>query len=239
LAWTAGGGLASFERNMPQTASISATVALLFASVPVAPVIAQRQPDLAADACVTTREDGAGGYLLANACDYPIEIAFCSEPESDASQCIGRQDWNRERIDPRGQGKSRVQPDSALNLFACRTPGAIEILSSGMARCNAAPPAPIMPLLLSASLKNPAAIISDKDYPASNHNMEGTTRFDLIVGPDGKPVSCNTTQSSGHDTLDKTACNAFLKRARFSPAKDGSGNAVTGRYKGSVTWKAP
>jgi TonB family protein len=239
LAWTAGGGLASFGRNMLRFAPTFAAALLFFATLQATHVRAQSQPNLTADACVTTREDGSGGYLLANTCDYPIEIAFCSEPKAESSQCIGRQDWSRERIDPRSSGQSRVQPDSALNLFACRTPGAIEILTSGMARCNPAPPAPVIPLLLSASLKNPGAIISDRDYPPSQHDKEGTTRFDLIVGPDGRPVSCNTTQSSGHEALDKTACNAFLKRARFSPAKDGSGNPVSGRYKGSVTWKAP
>ena len=108
-----------------------------------------------------------------------------------------------------------------------------------MARCTAAPAEPVIPLLLSAALKNPGAIISDKDYPSSQHDKEGTTRFDLMVGADGRPLSCTTTVSSGHKALDDTACNAFLKRARFSPAKDASGNPVTGRYKGSVTWKAP
>jgi TonB family protein len=199
----------------------------------------QNEPSLAADSCVTTREDGAGGYLLANACDYPIEIAYCSEPKADSSLCIGRQDWNREQIAPRAQGQSRVQPDSALNLFACRTPGAVEILPSGMARCIAAAPAPVVPVMSAASLKNPAAVVTDADYPASNHHMEGTSRFELMVGPDGRPISCQPTTSSGYVQLDKAACNAFMRRARFSPAKDAAGSPTTGKYRGSVTWKAP
>lgn len=212
-------------------------VGTVAASIPA--LAMQATPSLAADACVTYRDDGNGGYRLANACDYPIEVAFCSQPQSEPSQCLRTQSWTRERLTARGEGSSQIFPDSALDLFACRTPGAIEILSSGMARCSPAPPEPVIPLLLSASLKNPGAIISDRDYPPSQHDKEGTTRFDLIVGPDGKPVSCTTTTSSGHKTLDDTACNAFLKRARFSPAKDASGNPTTGRYKGSVTWKAP
>jgi periplasmic protein TonB len=96
-----------------------------------------------------------------------------------------------------------------------------------------------MPQLLTASLKNPGSIITAKDYPPSQYDKEGNTRFDLIVGPDGMPMSCKTTLSSGHDILDKTACSAFLKRARFTPAKDANGAPVTGLYKGSVTWKAP
>lgn len=197
------------------------------------------EPSLTADSCVTYREDGNGGYRLANACDYAIEVAFCSQPQTEPGQCLRTQSWTRERLISKGEGQAQIFPDSALDLFACRTPGVIEILSSGMARCSAIPPEPVIPLLLTASLKNPAAIISDRDYPPSQHDKEGTTRFELMVGPDGKPTSCTTITSSGHASLDKTACDAFLKRARFSPAKDGNGNPVTGRYRGSVTWKAP
>lgn len=205
-----------------------------------APAIAlQSGPSLTADSCVSYRDDGNGAYRLVNACDYAIDIAFCSQPTNSPGLCLTSQSWTREKLSAKGEGQAKIFPDHALDLFACRQPGTVEVLPSGMARCNSAPPETVIPTLLSASLKNPREIITDKDYPASNHNKEGTTRFDLMVGPDGKPLSCTTTLSSGHDVLDKTACNAFLKRARFSPAKDASGNATTGRYKGSVTWKAP
>jgi TonB family protein len=215
------------------TGSLSVTTA------PMAANAMQSNPSLAADSCVTYREDGSGGYRLANSCDYPIEIAFCSEPKSEPGLCLRTQGWMRERLNAGAQGLAPLPPEQALDLFACRQPGMIEILPSGMARCTAAPPEPVIPILLTASLKNPGAIITDKDYPASQHSKEGTTRFDLMVGRDGRPVSCTTTVSSGHVELDKAACNAFVRRARFSPAKDGSGNPVTGRYRGSVTWKAP
>jgi TonB family protein len=200
---------------------------------------AQPSSELAADSCVSYSSNGSGGYQLVNLCDYALDIAFCAEPKDQTGFCLTNQSWTREKLSAKAQGLTQLKPGSALDLFACRQPATVEILPSGMARCTAgAGPAP-MPLLPTAALKNPGTIITNKDYPASQHNKEGTTRFDLIVGPDGKPVSCTTTVSSGFELLDKTACNAFLKRARFSPAKDGNGNAVTGRYKGSVTWKAP
>jgi TonB family protein len=226
-----------------QIYSLGLGTTLAITGLPCTPVLAQTPAQsssgLAADACVTYREDGAGGYRLANNCDYQIEILFCSQPKSDPGLCLRTQGWNRERLGARAEGQAQILPDQALDLFACRTPGTVEIQISGMARCSAPPPEPVMPLLVTAALKNPGAIISDRDYPPSQHDKEGTTRFDLIVGPDGKPVSCTTTTSSGHKELDETACNAFVRRARFSPAKDASGNAVTGRYRGSVTWKAP
>jgi TonB family protein len=208
-------------------------------ALPAPAIAVQAGPSLAADGCVFYREDGNGGYRLTNTCDYAIDIAFCSQPKADPGLCLRTQSWSRERLNAKAEGKSQIFPEHALDLFACRIPSTVEVLPSGMARCNPGPSEPVIPTLLSASLKNPGAVITASDYPQSNHDKEGTTRFDLMVGPDGKPISCTTTLSSGHAVLDQTACNAFMKRARFSPAKDASGNPTMGRYKGSVTWKAP
>jgi TonB family protein len=228
---------------MKMRSSVGLWVALALAMYSVAipgPTSAvQAQQDLSADRCVSYGEDGKGGYHLTNTCDYSINVAFCTQPNTDPSLCLRTQSWSREQLNAKAAGKSQIFPDHALDLFACRSPGAVEILSSGMARCTSAPAEPVIPIMSTAALKNPAAIITDRDYPPSEHDKEGTTRFELMVGPDGKPTSCNTTVSSGFEILDQTACNAFLKRARFSPAKDASGNPTAGRYKGSVTWKAP
>jgi TonB family protein len=216
-------------------------LALLCAlALPVStPAIAvQAVPTFAAESCIAYAGNGESGYRLANNCDYAVEIAWCTEPKSDPGLCLRTQGWTREKLAAQAQGATPLPPDNALDLFACRTPAAVEILPSGMARC-AAPTLPVVPLLSTAALKNPGAIISDRDYPPSQHDKEGTTRFDLMVDAAGKPLSCTTTLSSGHKTLDDTACNAFLKRARFSPAKDANGEPTAGRYKGSVTWKAP
>lgn len=208
-------------------------------SVPHPAKAMQTEPTLAAESCIAYREDGQGGYRLSNACDYVVDVAFCSQPSNDPGLCLRTQSYTRETLKAKSEGFQKVWPEQALDLFACRTPGKVEILPSGMARCSLPPAQPVMPWLVSASLKNPGSVILNTDYPARNQDKEGTTRFELIVGPDGKPVSCTTTVSSGHPVLDQTACNAFVKRARFSPAKDATGNPITGRYKGSVTWKAP
>jgi TonB family protein len=219
---------------------VAATGAAMSHALLPAPLAAmQSAPSLAAESCVAYSGNGESGYRLTNNCDYALDIAWCAEPKNEPGLCLRNQSWTRETLAAKAQGATLLSPDKALDLFACRMPGSVEILPSGMARCTAAPPEPVIPTLVSASLKNPGAIITDRDYPPSQHNKEGTTRFDLMVGPDGKPVSCTTTLSSGHEVLDQTACNAFMKRARFSPAKDENGNPTTGRYKGSVTWKAP
>ena len=59
----------------------------------------------------------------------------------------------------------------------------------------------------------------------------------MAVAADGRPQSCVVTRSSGKEALDKATCDAFMKRARFTPAKDANGVAIAGRYRGNVTWK--
>lgn len=222
--------------------------ALLSAAIvtPQRAMAVQEMPSLAAESCITLGDDGQAGYRFVNACDYAVEVAYCEQSKNDPGLCLRTPNWTRETVNAKSNGAGKMMPEQELNLFACRIPGTVEILASGMARC-ATPPGSIsttgsmadLPLMPQASLKNPGSIITSIDYPPQLHDKEGTARFDLVVSPDGKPVSCAITSSSGHDILDQRTCNAFVKRARFSPAKDGSGNPTTGRYKGSVTWKAP
>ena len=216
---------------------VAVSLSVIAAPQPVKAV--QSEPSLSAESCIAYREDSQGGYRLSNACDFIVDVAFCTQPKNDPSLCLRTQNYARETLKANGVGIQKVWPEQALDLFACRTPGKVEILPSGMARCSSPPAQPAIPWLVAAALKNPGSVVLDSDYPARNHNKQGTTRFELIVGADGKPISCTTTVSSGHEVLDQSACNAFVKRARFSPAKDEAGDPITGRYKGSITWKAP
>lgn len=221
--------------------NITATLVMAMAglSAPQPAIAVQSEPTLAAESCIAYREDGEGGYRLSNACDFAVDVAFCSQPSNDPGLCLRTQSFTRETLKAKSEGVQKVWPEQALDLFACRIPGKVEILPSGMARCSQSPTQPAMPWLASASLKNPGSVILASDYPATPNPKEGTTRFELIVGADGKPAECTTTKSAGNRALDDAACKAFLRRARFSPAKDEAGNPTSGRYKGSVTWKAP
>ncbi len=194
---------------------------------------------LPAEQCITYRDNNAGGYQLVNQCDYPINVAWCSEPV--AERCAQDQNWKQLPLASRAELPGQFVPAQSISLFACRAPAAVKLLSGNMAECQPETRSGKSPLpwLPAASLKNPGAIITANDYPLKLENISGTTRFDMTVGADGKPLSCSVTASSGHATLDNAACKAFLKRARFSPVKDASGKPVTGRYKGAVTWKVP
>lgn len=216
------------------------------ASLPFAAIIAALQPqpansmqagtpaaDYAAEQCVSYNRATADSFNLVNNCDAPIEVALCAEAENGA--CTQPQNFVRHIVTARGQLPDSFRSLQVLNVFACKSPAVVQLGQGGLAGCD---PTGLtnLPLLLASSLKNAASIITASDYPAGVA-ADGNTRFEMRVGADGKPQSCFVTVSSGKDALDKATCNAFMKRARFTPAKDSSGRATDGRYRGNVTWK--
>lgn len=88
---------------------------------------------------------------------------------------------------------------------------------------------------------NPGSWVSTYDYPASalRAEMEGTTRFRLIVGTDGASLQCEVTESSGSPDLDRATCEKLLERARFTPARDGDGKPVVTDWHSAVRWQIP
>lgn len=90
-------------------------------------------------------------------------------------------------------------------------------------------------------LGEPGNWVTPDDYPrtALIDNKQGVVRFSLEVDPTGKPIQCKVEQSSGDDELDITACNLITLRARFAPARNEKGRAITGRYFNSVNWVLP
>ena len=95
-----------------------------------------------------------------------------------------------------------------------------------------APPAPPPPRKTQSAQSAKGdlrTLFSTDDYPASAAaaGAEGTVRASLSIGPDGRVVSCSITQSSGNSSLDSTTCNILRRRAKFTPARDSNGNAVS------------
>jgi protein TonB len=86
---------------------------------------------------------------------------------------------------------------------------------------------------------NPGGWVTNDDYPPSAKRNEesGTTGFRLEIGPDGRVSGCSVTSSSGSSTLDNAACSLLTRRARFKPAQDDTGAAMSGSYSGRFTWK--
>ncbi len=105
------------------------------------------------------------------------------------------------------------------------------------------PPPPTPPAKAQRAVPrgNPGSWATNDDYPSSAIRAEesGTTGFRVEIGPDGKVTSCAVTGSSGSATLDDATCRLISRRARFTPAKDTSGAAVSDSYSNKVRWVLP
>lgn len=88
---------------------------------------------------------------------------------------------------------------------------------------------------------NLGSYFSQDDYPASalREAAQGTSRVSLTIGTNGRVVGCSIAASSGNASLDSATCRILQSRARYTPARDQSGNPATGVDRGSVTWVFP
>jgi protein TonB len=88
---------------------------------------------------------------------------------------------------------------------------------------------------------NLASYVSDEDYPstAARNEEQGTTRFRLAVGPDGKVKECAVTSSSGSTALDATTCKLMKQRAKFTPAKNNRGELTSDTVMSAIRWVLP
>ncbi|HYD14097.1 MAG TPA: TonB family protein [Allosphingosinicella sp.] len=105
------------------------------------------------------------------------------------------------------------------------------------------PPAPPVPAATppQRARANLASYFSEDDYPAAalRAHDEGTTGFQLTIGPNGRVTDCQVTASSGSSALDSATCRIMRSRARYTPARGYDGNPTIGRDAGRVTWRLP
>lgn len=104
-----------------------------------------------------------------------------------------------------------------------------------------APPPPPRVIPPQRARANLNSYFSTDDYPAAalRTNDEGSTGFRLTIGPSGRVSDCAITSSSGSAALDQATCRILRSRARYTPARDTSGNPTSGTDSGRVTWRLP
>lgn len=105
-------------------------------------------------------------------------------------------------------------------------------------------PAPTPPLFTPRGpvpANGPAGWVTTEDYPriAISREYEGTVRYRVEVGANGRVEVCSVIATSGFDVLDQAACSRIERRARFRPGIDRNGVEVVGTYSGSVSWQLP
>jgi protein TonB len=71
-------------------------------------------------------------------------------------------------------------------------------------------------------------VFSADDYPADaqRNGEQGTVQATLAIDARGQVSGCTIVRSSGHASLDNATCDILQRRARFSPARDLSGDAI-------------
>ena len=74
------------------------------------------------------------------------------------------------------------------------------------------------------------------DYPAEAKGAQGITDFRLQISATGLVQKCEIERSSGSAALDQATCRVITKRARFRPATNAAGRAVSGTYTGMIHW---
>lgn len=102
-------------------------------------------------------------------------------------------------------------------------------------------PAPKFDPVAAAPRGNPGNWVTNNDYRTSwiNRGYEGVASFTLSVDASGRVSGCTITSSTGHAALDEATCRLLESRGRFDPAKDSSGNTVSGSYRSSIRWTIP
>lgn len=77
------------------------------------------------------------------------------------------------------------------------------------------------------------------NYPtrAAREEREGRVGVRVTVGPDGKVSACSVSGSSGSPDLDEAACDGMQRYARFDPALDADGNAISSSYQTAIVYK--
>ena len=88
---------------------------------------------------------------------------------------------------------------------------------------------------------SPQRWVLPTDYPpqAILDESSGHTQVGVQVSIDGFPTDCTVVQTSGVASLDRTACDRIMERARFYPARNSAGEPIPGRYEMGVRWQMP
>jgi TonB family protein len=66
----------------------------------------------------------------------------------------------------------------------------------------------------------------------------GVVNIRLIIGADGKPVSCMSNKDSPDRAFEEHACETTMRAARFEPALDASGAPVASYFTTVIAYQA-
>lgn len=79
------------------------------------------------------------------------------------------------------------------------------------------------------------------DYPSSalRREEQGTVTMRITVGSNGRVEACSVTGSSGSSALDQAACRGMQRYARYNPALNAAGDAISETTSQSIRYVLP
>ncbi len=88
---------------------------------------------------------------------------------------------------------------------------------------------------------NLAQYVGPDDYPpeALRRGQQGTVRFAVTVGTNGRVTECTITRSSGHEQLDEGTCRLARRKLRFNPGRVGGRAVEMPAVPFGITWTLP
>lgn len=78
------------------------------------------------------------------------------------------------------------------------------------------------------------------DYPKAlrPNGPSGRTWTEVMVGVNGRPLSCRITRSSGTALLDSETCRIIMQRFRFRPGRDAANKPVVAPFEIDIGWES-
>ena len=88
---------------------------------------------------------------------------------------------------------------------------------------------------------NLAQYVGPDDYPseALRRGQQGTVRFVVTVGANGRVTECTITRSSGFEQLDEGTCRLARRRLRFNPGRVAGRAVDMPSVPFAITWTLP
>jgi hypothetical protein len=90
-------------------------------------------------------------------------------------------------------------------------------------------------------LKSPGSWLGSNDYPTKmlHEGQPSIVEFRLNIGIDGVPTACHIQLTTRPKEFDTAVCKALMRRARFSPALDATGQALPSYWRSTVRFQIP
>lgn len=193
-------------------------------------------PDGRIAECIVTRSSGSATLDTATCRALRVRVRYAPLRRLGGSRtATSDQGVVRWRLAPGGPRRPRrPDPNPPMEEWTVHPAPGEEI---------AAPPASAAPPGAGVAVRavphaNLTVYFRSTDYPpdAFRQNRQGDVRFELDIGANGRVTNCRIIVSSGTPSLDRATCRIIQARARFTPARDGAGNAVPDTIASHIGW---